>query len=85
MSTTALAPASWDDDFRAWQSELDTAALEPLTGPRLPQHPSRAAEHRAAQAQIDEGVAEWLRTHGFRVTGPPSRLLPRRCTSASRR
>lgn len=64
MSTTAFAPPTGDfDDFRAWQTELDTAALEPLQGPRIPHHPSRAESNRAASAQIDEGFAEWLRTH----------------------
>ncbi len=64
MSTPTLAPAGNFDDFRAWQHELDTAAVVPLDGPRLPYHPSRAEERRDATAQIDEGVAEWLRTHG---------------------
>ncbi len=64
MSTTALAPSAGDfDDFRAWQTELDTPTFDE---PRIPVHPSRAAEHRAARAQIDEGVAEWLRYQGRR-------------------
>ncbi len=61
MHTTLTADP---DDFRRWPAELDLAALEPLTGPRVPQQWSRAAANRDAARQIGEGYDEWLTTGG---------------------
>lgn len=62
MSTTTYAPAAGDfDDFKAWQAELDTAALEPLTGPTAPKHRSRRVEQAEA---IRESLGDYRhRTH----------------------
>ena len=60
--TTVAPPAGGFDDFKAWQTELNTD--QPFTEPRVPAHESRAARKRAAGDEIAEGFAEWLRTHG---------------------
>ena len=67
MSTPTLAPSAGDfDDFREWEIEFNPSLRPPIGGPRLPHHPSRAEERRDASAQIDEGLAEWQRTHEWR-------------------
>ncbi len=61
MSTTFFAPATGDfDDFRAWQAELDTAALEPLEGPVVPKQRSRRVE-------ADEAIRESLGIYRHRT------------------